>query len=147
MKLLTVAGICTALASVTHLMIIVGGGNWYRFFGAGEQMATMQEQGSSYPAMVTFIIACILALWSLYAFSGAKIIAKLPFTKSILTIVSLIFLARGLLAIPVVILADSPYMAELASNMDFMIISSLICLIIGSCYALGTYQLMREVNS
>nr|WP_275973950.1 hypothetical protein [Shewanella pneumatophori] len=127
-------------------MIIVGGADWYRFFGAGEQMAQMQEQGSNYPAIVTFIIASILAIWSFYAFSGAKSIRKLPFIKPILSIITLIFLARALFAIPVVILADSPYMAELANNMSFMVISSMFCLAIGLCYAIGTYQLLTATK-
>ncbi|PWQ99559.1 hypothetical protein [Leucothrix arctica] len=144
MSFLKFAGILTAIASLTHIVIIIGGANFYRFFGAGEKMAVMSEQGSKYPTMVTFVIASILAIWSLYAFSGAKLVKQLPFTKVILSLVTLVFLARGLLAIPVVIFADSPYMLELAENMTFMIVSSVICLIIGICYGLGTYQVIKQ---
>nr|WP_276521640.1 hypothetical protein [Shewanella sairae] len=126
------------------MAIIVGGGDWYRFFGAGEQMAQMDEQGSLYPATLTFVIACVLATWSAYAFSAANVIRKLPFTKIILLLISLIFLSRGLLAIPVVMYADSPYMAELANNMTFMLVTSLTCLVIGSLYASGTYRLFKQ---
>ncbi len=144
MKSLIIAGTLTAIAAFMHLAIIVGGGDWYRFFGAGEQMAQMAEQGSLYPATLTFVIACVLATWSAYAFSAANVIRKLPFTNVILLLISLIFLSRGLLAIPVVMYADSPYMAELANNMTFMLLSSLICLVIGSLYANGTYRLFKQ---
>ncbi|MCK8046707.1 hypothetical protein MSG37_17600 [Shewanella sp. 1CM18E] len=146
MRSLKLAGTLTAIAAVTHLIIVAGGADWYRFFGAGEQMAQMQEQGSSYPAIITSIIASILAIWSLYAFSGAQSIRTLPLLKPILSIITLIFLTRGLFAIPVVLFADSPYMAELAGNMSFMLISSLICLVIGFSYAIGTYQLLTTAK-
>lgn len=147
MKSLKIAGTLTAIASLTHVAIIIGGGDWYRFFGAGEAMAVMSEEGSIYPAMVTSAIALILAIWSVYAFSGAKIVRKLPFTKAALSLITLVFLARGLLGIPAVIYSDSPYMEELAGSMVFMVVSSLTCLIIGSCYGLGVYQLFKKENS
>lgn len=144
MKYLKVAGVLTLLASVTHIAIIFGGADWYRFFGAGEELAVMQEQGSSYPAIVTGVIALVLFVWSLFAFSGAGIIRQLPLTRLALAVISLIFLARGLLALPTVLLLDSPYLAELASQMTFMIVSSAICTLIGVCYAIGTYQLLSK---
>jgi len=45
MTSLKIAGCLSLLASLAHLAIIVGGPSWYRFFGAGEQLATMAEQG------------------------------------------------------------------------------------------------------
>lgn len=141
MKVLKLAGILTAITSIMHVAIIVGGADWYRFFGAGEEMAVMHEQGSTYPAVITGVIAIILAIWSAYAFSGAKVLRKLPFTKVVLSLVASVFLARGLLGIPAVIYSDSPYMSELAESMTFMVVSSLICFIIGSCYGLGAYKI------
>jgi putative oxidoreductase len=140
MKVLKVAGILTAITSIMHVAIIIGGAEWYRFFGAGEEMAVMSEEGSIYPTVITCIIAIILAIWSTYAFSGAKVVRKLPLTKVVLSLVALVFLARGLLGIPAVIYSDSSYMSELAESMMFMVVSSLICLIIGSCYGLGAYN-------
>jgi putative oxidoreductase len=77
-SVLLLAGYLSALAALTHLAIIVGGADWYRLFGAGEAMAQMAEQGSWYPALVTLAIASVLAVWSLYAFSGAGRIRRLP---------------------------------------------------------------------
>lgn len=42
---LAFGGSLTLLAAVLHVFIIVGGADWYRFFGAGEAMAQMSEQG------------------------------------------------------------------------------------------------------
>ena len=137
---LIVAGTLSAVAALLHLGCIYFGASWYRFFGAGEEMAVMSEEGSIYPTVITCIIAIILAIWSTYAFSGAKVVRKLPLTKVVLSLVALVFLARGLLGIPVVIYSDSSYLSELTESMMFMVVSSLICLIIGSCYGLGAYN-------
>lgn len=56
-------------------------------------------------------------------------------------VISLIYLSRGLLAIPVVLLVNHPYANELKHKMLFMILSSLFCLIVGLCYAVGAYYL------
>ncbi|MFC6981197.1 hypothetical protein [Microbulbifer taiwanensis] len=132
------------LASVTHIAIIFGGADWYRFFGAGEEMALMQESGSYYPAVLTGFIALVLAIWSLYAFSGAGLMRRLPFIKPALATIAVILLARGFLGIPVVLFSDNPYFAELGSNLAFIIVSSIICLAIGLCYGFGAYQLYRS---
>ncbi|MBN7795891.1 hypothetical protein [Parahaliea mediterranea] len=147
MKALKLAGTFTALASFVHIAIILGGGDWYRFFGAGEDMAAMSEQGSAYPAIVTGAIAMVLAIWSAYAFSGAGVLHKLPMTKVVLSLITVVLLARGLLAIPAAVYSDSPYMAELAGNMTFLLVTSVICLALGSCYGLGVYQLIKAKPS
>lgn len=60
----------SALAALLHLGCIVFGPPWYRFLGAGEEMAQLAASGHWYPTVVTLVIATILALWSLYALSG-----------------------------------------------------------------------------
>jgi putative oxidoreductase len=52
-------------AALLHLAIIVGGPSWYRFFGAGEQMAAMAARGHPWPAIVTACIAAGDPLWRL----------------------------------------------------------------------------------
>ncbi|WP_194775710.1 hypothetical protein [Pararhodonellum marinum] len=132
------AGILTAFISVMHIGIVLGGPDWYRYFGAGEGMAQQAEAGLALPAITTLGIALILGIWSLYAFSGAGLIGKLPLLKPVLNIVSGIFLLRGLLGIPFVLFMDHPYLNELQEKMTFMVVSSLICLGFGVLYFLGT---------
>jgi hypothetical protein len=59
----------SAVAALLHLACIVFGASWYRFMGAGEQMAKMVSNGSWYPTVVTLTIAAVLSVWSL-AYSG-----------------------------------------------------------------------------
>lgn len=137
MTLLKITGWLVFAAALLHLGIIIGGADWYRFFGAGEPMAVMSEQGLWYPAIVTACIAAVLFIWSLYAFSGAGSIRRLPLLKTALLIIGLIFLLRGLLAVPLLFFADSPYMAQLKEKMVFMLVTSVICLFLAVGYLKG----------
>ncbi|WP_373493109.1 hypothetical protein [Aquiflexum sp.] len=136
------AGILTALIAIIHIGIVIGGPEWYRFFGAGEGMAQQAEAGLALPVMITLMIALILGIWALYAFSGAGEVAKLPLMEPILIIISSIFLLRGLLGIPLVMLIDDPYLNELREKMVFMFVSSLISMGFGILYAKGTRKLI-----
>ena len=71
---LIAGGLLSAAAALLHLGAIPGGGDWYRFFGAGEAMARAAEQGDLRPPMMTIAIAAILATWAAYAFAGAGLV-------------------------------------------------------------------------
>lgn len=144
MTLLKITGGLVFAAALLHLGIIVGGPDWYRFFGAGEPMAVMSEQGLWYPAIVTAFISAVLFVWSLYAFSGAGMIRRLPLLKTALLIIGAIFLLRGLLAVPLLFFSDSPYMAELKEKMVFMVVTSVICLFLAVGYLKGFWLLYRQ---
>ncbi len=147
MKLLKIAGWLTIIASLAHVAIIFGGADWYRFFGAGEEMAIMAENGSIYPALLTSFIALMLAVWATFAFSGAGVIRSLPFTNIVLTIVAVIFLARGVFGVPLVLLVDDPYLSELSDKMMFMVITSIFCTVLGTLYAYGVFKLKSSAAS
>lgn len=130
-------GVLTGAASLLHLAIIAGGPDWYRFFGAGERMARLAARGSPYPAVITVGIATILAVWALYALSGAGVIRRLPLLRLALALIAAIYLARGVLGIPLVLLADDPYANQLKERMTFMAVTSAVCIVLGLCYAAG----------
>ena len=130
---LILGALCSALAAIVHLACIVFGGDWYRFLGAGEQMAVLAEQGHWYPTVVTLIISMVLIIWSLYALSGARVITRLPLLRLGLIVISSIYLLRGIGF--VFIMSQFP-----DNSLNFWLLSSGICLGIGILYALGTYQ-------
>lgn len=136
-RLLLIGGVATAAASLLHVGIIIGGPAWYRFFGAGERMARMAERGSPYPALVTAWIAAVLGVWALYAFSGAGVIRRLPWLRVILALIAAVYLLRGILGVPAVLLVDDPYTSWLRGKMTFMVVSSAVCICLGVCYAMG----------
>ena len=128
---LIVGGVLSAIAALAHLAIIVGGPDWYRFFGAGEGMAQAAERGDVRAALITIGIAAVLLVWSAYAFSGAGLIPRLPLLRTGLVAISAVYLLRGLA--PVAILLFRPGLMS-----PFWWWSSAIVLVYGLCYAVGT---------
>ncbi|MBV8856817.1 MAG: hypothetical protein JOZ02_07815 [Acidobacteria bacterium] len=134
----------TGAASLLHVGIIFGGPDWYRFFGAGERMARLSARGSHYPTFVTAVIASVLALWALYGLSGAGVIRRLPLLRPALVLIAGVYFARGALGIPAVLFVDNPYADELKGRMTFMVVSSLVCLFLGLCYAFGAARVWHR---
>jgi hypothetical protein len=130
---LVIGGVLSALAALLHVIIVFKGASWYRYFGAGEWMATRAEQGSWIPGILTFGIAGVLFIWGLYAFSGAGLFQPLPYLQWILVIISAIYLIRGLVLFPALL-----FMPKIVDG--FAIWSSLVSLTFGLCYAIGTWQ-------
>lgn len=141
---LLLGGVLTGMASLLHVAIIVGGPDWYRFFGAGERMARMAERGSPAPTLVTLGIAAVLAMWMLYALSGAGVIRRLPLLRLGLVLIAAVYLGRGILGIPLVLLGDDPYAAQLQAKMTFMVVTSAVCIVLGLCYAAGAAQPWKQ---
>ena len=135
---LIAGGWLSLAASLLHLGCIIGGPAWYRFFGAGEAMARAAERGEIYPAVVTFGIAAILAIWAAYAFAGAGVIRRLPLMRTALVAISAIYLVRGLALVPI---AFNP-----AAQTPFNIWSSLIVLGYGVVYAVGTWRAWPQLS-
>jgi hypothetical protein len=132
-KLLFAGGILSLLASLLHVGVILGGPDWYRFFGAGEEMARMAEKGSFYPTLITIGIALILAAWAYFAFAGAGWGWKPPLLRTGLVAISLVYLLRGLVLLPLWLFAPDKLNG-------FAVWSSLIVLGYGLLYALGTWK-------
>jgi hypothetical protein len=130
---LTAAALLSAAAAILHLAVIAGGPDWYRFFGAGEGMARLAERGSPKPALITVAIAAVLASWSAYALAGAGRIRRLPLMRTALVAISAIYLARGLILFPALLLNSARVSA-------FDLWSSLIVLVFGITYAVGTFR-------
>ncbi|HEX6376977.1 MAG TPA: hypothetical protein VFZ91_14795 [Allosphingosinicella sp.] len=130
---LTAAAVLSGAAAVLHLAVIAGGPDWYRFFGAGEAMARIAERGSPRPALITLGIAAVLAIWSAYALAGAGRIRRLPLLRTALVLIAAIYLLRGLVLLPA--------LAMTGGRIDaFLLWSSLIVLVFGIIYAVGTFR-------
>lgn len=123
----------SAVAAALHVAVIAGGPEWYRFFGAGEDMAQAAERGSMMPAAVTLGITALLGVWAAYAFSGAGLLRRLPLLRTALVLISMIYLARGLLIVPVALFVPYPEGA-----FDYW--SSLTVLAYGFIHAVGTWR-------
>ena len=135
---LIAGGFLSAAAALLLIGVIIGGADWYRYFGAGEQMARMAEAGSPIPALITLGIALVLAVWAAYAFAGAGLVRRLPLMRTALIAITSIYLLRGLMIIPV-LLQPPPT--------GFDLWSSLIVLAYGAAYALGTIRAWPSLSN
>ena len=138
---LVVGGCLSAAAAIVHVAVIVGGPDWYRFFGAGEDLALMAERGSWVPAALTAVIATVLAVWAAYAFAAAGLIRRLPLMRSALVAISAIYLARGMFVFSPAAFARPDLSAS------FMFYSSLIVLAYGLVHAIGAWQAWPDLSS
>ena len=99
-------------------------------------MAQMAIAGSWYPTVVTAAIASVLAMWSLYALSGAAVIRALPLLRPALCLITAIYLLRGLAILP---------LALLGKTTPFWWWSSTICLLIGIVHLIGLSQVWARL--
>ena len=76
-------------------------------------------------------IAFVLGAWSLYALSGAALIRALPLLRTVLCVITAIYLLRGLAVLPLAVLGKST---------PFWWWSSMICLLIGAVHLVGLLQ-------
>ena len=128
----------SAAAAVMHLAIIAGGPAWYRFFHAGEKMARMAERGDPQAWIVTLGIAVVLAGFSAYALSAANVLPKLPLLRPALVAITGVYLLRGAALVPLQIWR--PVLVD-----SFILSSSLVVLVYGIVYAIGTWLAWPEL--
>ena len=96
-------------------------------------MALLSEQGSAQPTIITSGIVLVLSIWSMYAFSAAGVIFKLPLIRLALVLITLIYLARGIAGF---FLINSP----MGRSPEFWAWSSVICLSFGIVHLIGLKQ-------
>jgi hypothetical protein len=132
-----VAGALSACVAALHVAIILAGGPAYRYFGAGERMARLADRGSSEPVVITAVLVLIFATWAAYAFAGAGLIAPLPRLRTVLLLIGLIYIGRGLIAFPQAYFWLSAGSAGVPLR---HLVFSAASLVVGITYLVGTYQ-------
>jgi hypothetical protein len=139
---LLIGAALSALAALAHVAIVIGGPPWYRFFGAGEKFAQGAEQGKLFPTLITLGIALILLCWSLFAISGSGALPAFPFLKLALCFITSIYALRGLAGF---VLLLTPAFAKQRLSSNFLVISSLICLLYGIVHLVGLVQVWNRI--
>lgn len=140
-KPLILAGLLNFSAAALHILAALGGPDYYRALGAGETLASMAEAGSLYPMFVALLIATVLVIWGLYAWSGARLIIRLPFVRIGLVLITAVYCIRGVYGFFVPVFSNHPHVVDLGAT--FWISSSAICLSIGVVHLMGIREAGR----
>jgi hypothetical protein len=135
--LLQLGGGLSASLAALHVAIIAAGGPAYRYFGAGEGMARLAEQGSVTPTLLTSGLTLVFATWAAYAFSGAGFLPRLPLLRTALVAIGCVYTARGLLLGPQ---AAWFFAGQREAVPLRQLVFSLAALTIGLAYLIGTQQ-------
>lgn len=138
---LILAGIATSAGAVLHVAIMFGGPDWYAFFGAPQGLVDMARAGNIRAAISCLVIAAFLAVLAAYAFSGAGLMRRLPFLRFALFSIAGVLVLRGALFVPLILWRPATLsgICDCRSIDAFIVVTSLLCLVLGVGYALGAW--------
>lgn len=126
--MLIIGGVIAAMAAVWHLLMIIGGPGWYSFAHAPYYIVESARQRTLVAPVAAILIATLMFTCTLYAFSGAGIIRKIPLLKSALITIAVICLTRALVTIPYLVKSKLDIWNLVASSGWFFV---------GVCFLLG----------
>ena len=135
------AGAASSAGALLHVAILFGGPDWYAFFGAPGGMVAMARAGNLRAPVSCLIIAAILLVFAVYAFSGAGTVRRLPFLRPGLASIAAVLLLRGVLLVPL-ILWRPRVLAGICDCREvdtLIVVTSTLCLAMGVAYALGAW--------
>jgi hypothetical protein len=99
-NLLVAAAACSVLVALLHVYVITQGPWAYRFFGAGERLAVLAEQGSWIPTVLTSFITLVFLVFAAYYLAGAGWLPQLPLLRIGLIGIAALYTLRGALLLP-----------------------------------------------
>lgn len=130
---LAFAAIALILIGVLHLIIAFTGGDYYRYFGAGEEFARLDEAGSLLPMLITIGLAIIFLTMAAYTLSVADFLKTWKKARIVVLVIGILFTLRGMVIfIDAVILLQGPN-SYVARDVWF----SLTALLVGVALLLG----------
>jgi hypothetical protein len=134
-KLLIVGGTIAGLAAIWHLLMIIGGPNWYAFARAPQYIVDSAKEGTFIAPVGAVAIAILMFTCAVYAFSGAGLIAKIPLLTLALSMISLICVARGLYI--------SPLFFSIKRLGAWHLVASATWFFVGICFFFGVIKQFR----
>lgn len=129
-----------ALAGLVHFAALVGGETWLSALHAPPQMIAAYSAGDVMPYVVTSLIGVALIVAAFYLSGAVRYTPRLWLTTPALIVLSLIFWARGLILIPLVLM-DQRWLIEVDA---FGVVTSVICVLMAIGFTLALFQPVRR---
>lgn len=136
---LHLAALGSVAASLTHVWAIFAGPDAYASLGAPPEIVSSAELGTWYAPTITLGIAAVIFGWALYAWSALGLLPRAPFLRVGLIAIVTVLILRGLIIIPLMFVIPEQINA-------FSYWSSLICLALGACFAIGLVQTWPQLR-
>lgn len=130
---LTAGAIATFAIAALHLVCAIVGPPAYRYFGAGEAMASKAAAGSPIPALITLPLTGMFAASAFYALSLGGRLQPLPASRWIVLGVGIVFALRGLQVFP-----ESLRNLRAPGSVPVrFLVFSVVALLVGALYLVG----------
>lgn len=129
-KFLVLGGCIAGISAIWHLLCILGGPSWFIFARAPSEIITSAQQGTLLAPIGTIVVAALMLTCTLYAFSGAGIIRKIPLLKSALITISTLCLLRVVVVIPNLLYSSF--------TDTWQLVATSVWLFVGICFLLGS---------
>jgi hypothetical protein len=134
-------GAAASLAiALLHVGIAIAGPDALRYFGSGERAAELAASGSPLPAAVTVAIAVLFAGFGACALAAAARRAWPGRLRAALVVVAVLYLLRGIGAIPQsAVLLSAPFEFPVR-----FLVFSLVALVVGLVHVAGLVGAWKE---
>lgn len=144
------SGLLCVIGALLHLAVPLGGPAWYSFAGAPQGLVAMAAAGLVRPVVSCIVIACLLCIFAVYAFSALGFMRRLPAVRLVLGVVGLGLLVRAVW-FPILAasnpLALGRFCGRCGSLNGFVVASSALCLFIGVGFMLGALHQNLTIRS
>ena len=138
-QLLISAGVIASASAIWHLLCIFGGPSWFVFARAPQQIIESAQQGTMLAPISTVFVASLMFACTVFSFSAAGLIRKVPLLKSALITIASLCMLRGLIVIPT--LATS-------TGLDiWQIVASTVWFYVGICFLAGSIEQYKLCKS
>jgi len=125
-RALTIGGGANLAIAAAHAVGLIWAWSMFRAVGIEEDMRLLARDGAALPYLLTLVTAGAFAVFGLYALSGAGVLRRLPLLRTVLVVITVVYLYRATWAIGAIGDGDAAQVAFAAA-----------ALLIGGCYAYG----------
>ncbi len=131
-KFLISAGVIAFVSAIWHILCILGGATWFVFARAPQQVIDSAQQGTLLAPVSTVVIASLMFFCTVFSFSAAGLIRKIPLLKPALITIAALCTLRSLIAIPTLVNSI---------GLDiWQIVASSVWLYVGFCFIVGSIE-------
>ncbi|AKQ46052.1 hypothetical protein TH63_11025 [Rufibacter radiotolerans] len=130
--MLKLGGYINLLIAFVHLIGLIWMVQVFKLFGISKQMNELSEIHSSFPYLLTIVVALVFFVFGLYGLLADDKLPKMPFLKPVIFLIGGIYIFRGL--------GELIYETTRSKHSTTEIAYSFVALAIGLLYLIGGFK-------